>query len=261
MTMTETLFGGMIAVVLIFLIARRFRLSSYWSATLAGLLPFGGYIAFIFNDSFGGDVLAIHFVVFIMTAAVLAVFSIASGRKEKMHWAPKLIIAFFIVLALLNAAFLSVAKYGMPDWLAKLTFPDAGETTVHTAFPGSVPHDNNKLYGDHQAQVEAQRKLNWQVDLQGLRGIKAGARQALTLTVRDAQGQPVVADNVMLGFWRMANSRDDRMMQLQAAEPGVYKTDVQLDDEGKWLVELHIARGQDTYHTKQALLVAEPDKN
>ncbi|MDR2880905.1 MAG: FixH family protein [Azoarcus sp.] len=260
MSMTETLFGGMIAVVLIFLIARQFRLSSYWSATLAGLLPFGAYLAFVFNDSLGGDVLAIHFVVFIMTAAVMAVFSIASGKKEKMHWAPKLIIGFFVVLAISMAWFLSIAMYGLPDWMAKAILPGITTETVHTGFPGSIPHDENKLYADHQAHVEAQRQLNWQVDLQGLEGIAAGATRTLTLTLKDAQGQPIVADRVMLGFMRMANVKDDHALQLQAAEPGVYKTEVRLEDKGKWLVELHIEHGQDVWFTKQALVVAESGK-
>jgi nitrogen fixation protein FixH len=256
MTMTQTLFGGMLAVVLIFFVSRKLGLSAYWSALLAGLLPFLGYLG-LGAEGHGGDVLAIHFVVFLATAAVMGVFSVTSKKKEKMHWAPKLLIAFFVLLALFNAALLSVATNGLPDWLTGLILPSESKEPVHTVFPGVIPHDRNKLYAEHQAHVEQQRKLGWQVKVEGLDGLKADTRQTITLTLKDAQGQPVVADSVMLGFWRMANSKDDRSMSLQAAGSGIYKGDVLLEDEGRWIVELHIERGQDVYHTKQSLLVDE----
>jgi nitrogen fixation protein FixH len=255
-TMTQTLFGGMLAVALLFFVGRRFSLPAYWSALLAGLLPFLGYLGFG-AEGHGGDVLAIHFVVFLATAAVMGVFSATSKKKEKMHWAPKLLIAFFVFLALFNAALLSVATNGLPDWLTGLILPHESKVPVHTVFPGVIPHDRNKSYVDQQAHVEQQRKLGWQVEVQGLEGIKAGTRQTITLSLKDAAGQPLVADRVMLGFWRMANSKDDRWMNLQAAEPGVYKAEVLLEDEGRWIVETHIERGQDVYHTKRSLLVDE----
>jgi nitrogen fixation protein FixH len=257
MTMTQTLFGGMLAVILIFFVGRRLGLSAYWSGLLAGLLPFLGYLGFG-AEGHGGDVLAIHFVVFLATAAVMGVFSATSKKKEKMHWGPKVIILFFVFLALLNAALLSVATHGLPAWLTDLVLPSENKEPVHTVFPGVIPHDRNKSYVDQQALVERQRKLGWQVDVQGLTGIKAGTREAITLSLKDSAGEPIVADHVMLGFWRMANSKDDHTLQLEAIEPGVYKGEVLLESEGRWIVETHIKRGEDVYHTKRSLLVDEP---
>jgi hypothetical protein len=258
MTMTQTLFGGLLAVVLIFFIGRRFGLSSYWSAILAGLLPFLGYLGYGVNHPQGGDLLAIHLVVFMATAAVLGVFSITWKKKEKMHWAPKVIIAFFIMLALLNAALLSISTHGLPGWVTSLVLPGEEQEKVHTVFPGVIPHDRNKLYEQHQLQVAQQRSLGWQLEVEGLDDLKSGVRQTLKLTLRDAQGQPIVADRVMFGFWRMANSKDDRSMRLQASGAGVYQGDVELSDAGRWVVEIHIERGKDVYHTKKSLLVDDP---
>lgn len=259
MTMTQTLFGGMLAVILIFFVGRRFGLPAYWSALLAGLLPFLGYLG-LGAEGHGGDVLAIHFVVFLATAAVMGVFSATSKKKEKMHWGPKIIIVFFVFLALLNAALLSVATHGLPDWLTSRILPSENKDAVHTVFPGVIPHDRNKSYVDQQAHVEQQRKLGWQVEVQGLDGIKAGTRERITLSLKDSAGAPIVADRVMLGFWRMANSKDDRSLSLQASAPGVYQGELLLEDEGRWIVETHIERGQDVYHTKRSLLVDEPGK-
>lgn len=258
MTMTQTLFGGMIASILIFFVARGLKLSSYWSAILAGLLPFLVYLAYAVKHTQGGDVLAIHLVVFMATAAVMGVFSATSKKKEKLHWAPKVIIGFFVFLALLNAALLSVATHGLPGWLTGFILPSQNKEPVHTVFPGVIPHDKNKLYEEHQERVQQQRSLGWQVDVQGLDGLRAGKSETLTLSVHDAQGQPVAADRVFFGFWRMANSKDDRTMQLQPAGEGVYTADVLLEDEGRWVMEIHIERGKDVYHTKKPLLVDEP---
>ncbi|MEZ0238882.1 MAG: FixH family protein [Methylophilaceae bacterium] len=258
MSMTQTLFGGLLAVVFIFIIGRKLNLSSYWSAILAGLLPFLGYLGYGVSHPQDGDVLAIHLVVFMATAAVLGVFSITWKKKEKMHWAPKLIIAFFIMLAILNAALLSVATHGLPDWVTSLILPSEDQQQVHTVFPGVIPHDRNKLYEPHQQQIEQQRHLGWQVEMEGLDDLKGGVRQTLKLTLRDAQGQPIAADRVMLGFWRMANSKDDRTMRLQPAGAGIYQGEAMLSDAGRWVVEIHIERGKDVYHTKKSLLVNDP---
>jgi nitrogen fixation protein FixH len=62
----------------------------------------------------------------------------------------------------------------------------------------------------------------------------------------------------MLGFWRMANSKDDRTMRLQPAGAGIYQGEAMLSDAGRWVVEIHIERGKDVYHTKKSLLVNDP---
>lgn len=257
LTMTQTLFGGMLAVMLLFFAARRLRLSSYWSAVLAGLLPFLAYLAYSLKHAQGGDVLAIHLVVFMATAAVLGVFSATKKKQEKMHWGPKIIIGFFIFLAVLNAVLLSIATHGLPQWVSGLVLPSEDRTPVHTVFPGVIPHDRNKLYEPHQQQVEQQRNLGWQVEVEGLDELVAGTRRTLTLKLHDAKGEPVAADRVMFGFWRMANSQDDRTMRLLPTTAGVYQGEVLLGDAGRWVVEIHIERGTDVYHTKKSLLVDE----
>lgn len=257
-TITETLFGGLLAVALLFFAARRLGLPRYWSGVLAGLVPFLAYLGYSLSHAQGGDVLAIHFVVFMAGAAVLGVFSGLWGRQEKMHWGPKIIISFFVFLVLFNAFLLSVAMHGLPDAVSSWLLPNPDKVTVHTAFPGVVPHDQNKLYEPHQQQLEQQRNLGWQVEVQGLDQLKSGVPGTLRVIVRDAQGQPLQVDRVALGFWRMADSRDDHTLELQPGAPGEYQTEVTLADAGRWVSEIHVERGQDVFHTKRSLLVDTP---
>jgi nitrogen fixation protein FixH len=260
LTMNETLFGGLIVAVLIFFSGRRLGLSSYWSAILAGLLPFLAYLGYGVTHPQAGDVLAIHLVVYMATAAVLGVFSVTWQKKGKMHWAPKALVIFFILLVIFNATLMSIATHGLPAWVTDRILPQQSADKVHTVFPGVIPHDRNNLYEPHQKQVEQQRNLGWQVDIVGLDNLHADTARTVTVTVKDAQGQPVPAERADLGFWRMANSKDDRMMQLKQTAPGQFTSEVLLGDAGRWVVEIHIEHGQDTYHTKMPLMVDEAAK-
>ena len=179
-------------------------------------------------------------------------------NREKMHWAPRLIIVFFVGLVIFNAALLSVSMHGLPDSLANLLLPHSGQQKLHTAFPGVVPHEANRLYEPHLRHLEQQRNLGWQVDMTGLEGLHSDVTGVVAIKVRDAQGNPVAADSVTLDLWRMANSGDDRKLQLQLAADGAYTSPIMLPDSGRWIAELHIVRGQDNFLKQQTLFIDEP---
>lgn len=258
MGFTETLFGGLIAVVVVFTLGRLFRLSNYWSAVLGALLPFLAYLAYSAQNWPGGDVLAIHLVVFLATSAVLGVFNSIRTHREKLHWGPKLIIGFFVGLVIFNATLLSIALHGLPPSVARWFMPHQENRRLYTGFPGIIPHDRNILYEEHQQRIAEQRSLGWQVDVQGLETLVSGRDDELVLKAVDAQGQPIVADRVQLGFWRLANSKDDHERVLVASAPGEYRTEVHLDDPGRWVIEVDIQRGKDVYHMQHPIMVRAP---
>jgi hypothetical protein len=255
--MTETLFGGLLAVIFIFFVARRLGLSNYWSGVLGGSLTFLAYLGFSMSHDQAGDVIAIHLVVFIATAAVLGVFNNMQRGKEKMHWAPRLLIAFFVLLAVAMAVFVSIASDGLPPAIAKYMLPNANGRVMHTGFPGALPHDRNKLYEEHQKRVEAQRKLGWQVSTTGMEAIHPGAPTAISLKLLDADGQPVVADHVVLQMLRLARNDDDFQLELAQAGPGIYSTQITLPASGNWVADFLILRGQDSYQMQQPVQVAD----
>jgi FixH len=257
MTMTETLFGGLLSVTLIFFVARRLSLSNYWSAVLGGSLPFLAYLGYSANHWQGGDVVAIHLVLFMATAAVLGVFNSMQRGKEKMHWAPRLMIAFFALLAVSMAIFVSIAANGLPPSIAQYILPNVNGRVMHTGFPGALPHDRNKLYEQHQQRVEAQRKLGWKVSVTGLEDIRPGVPTAISLTLLDAGGQPVVADHAWLQLLRLANHDNDIQVELVQTDPGIYSVPATLPASGNWVASFLIERGKDTYQMQQSLQVAD----
>ncbi len=104
-TMT-TLFGGLAAVLVLYAIGGLFRtLPPMLRALLAGVIPLITYFVVIMGRWPGLDVVAIHISVFL--AAALVLFAMSQFRRrgaERMHWAPKLLISFFVGLVFLNAA-------------------------------------------------------------------------------------------------------------------------------------------------------------
>lgn len=257
MSFTETLFGGLLAVIALFFLARRLGLSNYWSSVLAAALPFLAYLGLTLSSGLSGDVLAIHLVVFMATAAVLGVFGNMPRKQEGMHWAPKLIIGFFVLLALAMAGFLSIAMNGLPDQLAQWIMPHAGHQTTHTAFPGAVPHERNRLYEPHLQRLEQQRKLGWTVEIKGVDALRQDVPTVAMVTVKDKQGQAVQDAKVTLDLWRMANSADDRRLEMTPHGDGQYTIQLTLADAGNWIAEIYIERGQDSYLMQQPIIVAQ----
>jgi len=255
-SMTETLFGGLILAAFLYFGARRLGLPNFWAGVLSGALPFLLYLAYASQHWAGGDVLAIHFAVFLANAGVLAVFGGMQQKKQNLHWAPRLIIAFFILLVILNAVLLSIASRGLPAGISGLFLPNPDQQKVHTAFPRTVPHDRNKSYQGHLAQIEQQREQGWQASLLGLDRLQSGHPAAIELQLLDKHGAPISGARVQLGFWRVANSRDDQTLQMQEAGPGLYRADLLLPDAGRWLVEV-IIETEDGYLRSQQQLFLE----
>lgn len=260
LTSTETLFGGLLAVMALFAIARQSGLSNYWSSVLGGALPFLLYLGYSSVVWQGGDMLAIHLTVFFAAAAVLGVFGASRKIKEKMHWGPKLIAGFFAILVIFMALLLSIASHGLPDKLSGWFLPNPEQQRLHTAFPGVVPHDQNKLYEPHMKKIAEQRSLGWKLELGGLEQLRSGAPGHITVTVQDARGRRVAAEQVEVALWRMANSGDDRHLQLNPLGEGAFGGEIMIPDPGRWLIEVTVTRGPDTFTTRRSLFVDASDK-
>lgn len=254
-SMTETLFGGLVFAALLFFTSRRLGLANFWASILSGALPFLLYLAYASQHWAGGDVLAIHFAAYLANAGVLAVFGGMQQKKQNLHWVPRLIIAFFIFLVILNAMLLSIASRGLPVGIAGMFLPNPEQQKVHTAFPGTMPHDKNKSYQGHLAQIEQQREQGWQVSMQGLDKLQSGRSGIIELSLLDKQGVPISNAEVRLGLWRLANSRDDQSLLMQESSPGLYRAELLLPDAGRWLVEVVIETETGNLRSQQQLFL------
>ncbi|MCB5185066.1 FixH family protein [Methylobacillus gramineus] len=257
LSIAETLFGGLLFAIALFFIIRRLGLSNFWAAVLSGALPFVSYIVYCTQHWAGGDVMAIHFAVYLANAGLLGVFGGMQQKQQSMHWAPKLIIAFFICLVISNAALLSIAGRGLPQGLTSLFLPHPENQRVHTGFPGVMPHDRNKSYQPHLQQLEQQQELGWKLSLRGLDVLQPDHEQSITAHLQESDGHAITGAAVQLNFWRMANSRDDKVYEAVEQDPGEYVSQVTLPDSGRWVVEVLVKQGDQRYRKQQSLFIGD----
>lgn len=255
-TMT-TLFGGLAAVLLLYAIGGLFRrLPPMLRAVLSGLVPLVGYFAYTVGRWPGLDVVAMHISVFL--AAALVLFTMTQFRKrgnERMHWAPKLLTAFFVGLVFLNGALLYIANNGLPGALGTWWLGSDGNA-VHSGFSGVVEHGQNaaKAVSSELSETYRETQVGWQVELTGLDG--TGTHRPVEIRVKDRTGLPVDDVRAELNLRRPGAAVPEHVMQLAAADTGVYVGSLAVPATGRWLVELLLVQdGKVRHHSIQELIV------
>lgn len=234
-----TLFGGLAAVLLLFALARSLRMPAELAGMTAAGLPLLAYIVMLFGRWPGLDVVAIHIAVFIIAAFVLVVLSRLRARQTRMHWVPKALIAFFLVLIAMNAGFLYVSTKGLPPALARLWLPGGDRQALNTGFAGTTRHGEEaaKAIGADLSRQHRNEALGWQVRVEGLRMPTVGGN-AVTVFADGRDGRPLAG---LAGEWRVARpgAQPDRV-PLTATVAGQYEARLDFPGPGLWLVELRL---------------------
>ncbi|MEW6415276.1 MAG: FixH family protein [Pseudomonadota bacterium] len=257
--MTDTLLtlsGGLVAVLVLYVLGGRVPgLSPGLRALLAGLLPLLGYFLLIVGRWPGLDVAAIHISVFLAASLVLHVITQFRQRSGgRLHWAPRLLIVFFLGLVVLNGTMLYIATQGLPDPVARLWLSGDG-SPVHSGFSGVVPHGQQaaKAVSSELSQAHREARIGWQVDLTGLEG-NARAHW-IQLRVRDRTGLPVEGIEAQLRLLRPGATQPALTLGLDARAAGVYEGRLALPAGGRWVVEVRLLRdGIQHYHGSQELV-------
>jgi hypothetical protein len=239
MTTGLTLFGGLAAVLLLFAAARALRMPAELAGLAAAAVPLSAYIATLFGRWPGLDVVAIHVAVFISAAFVLAVLSRYRARQAQMHWVPKALIVFFLVLIVMNAGFLYVSTKGLPPALARVLLPGAGGEKVHTGFAGTTRHGEEaaKAIGADLSRLHRNEQLGWRVRVEGLRMPTVG-QNSVTVFAEDREGRPLAGQ---AGEFIVARvGAKGARMPLKDIVGGQYEARLDFPAPGLWLVELRL---------------------
>jgi len=256
MNTLTTLFGGLAAVIVLYLLGGLIRsLPPMLRALLAGLIPLIAYFVLIMGRGPGMDVVAMHISVYLATALVLyAMTQFRQRGAGRLHWAPKLLTAFFIGLVFLNAALLYLATKGLPESIGEWWLAD-NEGAVHSGFSGVVSHGQNaaKAVSSELTETHRESELGWQVEFSGLDG--PGAARAIRVRVRDRTGLPVDALLAELALQRPGAATATRVVPLRTTEAGVYVGTLTLPESGRWLIDLRLSQGGKLqFHSIQELV-------
>lgn len=255
--MLTTVFGGAVLIAVLYYGLRLFKLPNYWCGVISASVPLLAYFLFATHDWPGLDVVAMHVTVFIATAFVLSlIHARRRAGNEKLHWAPKVFIGFFLVLFVILGGFAYMATNGLPESIAKHVLPGGLRGGVHTAFPGVVPHGEEAAKGinEHLKQQYQKSLLGWQVSVAGLDRLTLNQTAEITVQVHDRTGAPFTDADVQLVLSRPAQRTADVIVPLSPGVPGVYHGALRLTGPGQWTALLRVEQGADAAEFEQPLV-------
>lgn len=250
--------GGVLAELLLFLMLQRlFRLDSKAAAMAVALLAILIYVPWAILTWPGADVFAIHLAIYLTVAYALGMVGGRVGRG--WHWAPALIVGFFVIVIVTNVVFLGVAEQGITGLFARLLPKPQGSEVVDSRFPGTVSHDYQEkeaLYNAYLEQVEVQTARGWQVRKGWLYKPVVDQPATFIVVVSDRDQRPVSGARVSGRFLRTSNSRDDFAFEMSEVAPGEYRSELRMPLHGLWELVLQVRRGEDLHEVRAETSVA-----
>lgn len=256
--MFQTLFGGVLAIASIYYLLKILGVGNYWRGIISGLLPVSAYMAWSISHWPGGDVLSMHMAVYLATATVLTLIGIhRPGESKKLHWGPKLIIGFFLILFVIDASLLMISGQGVPEPVAKWLLPPAKKsvTPAHTAFSGVVPHGEEaaKTISQHRASTEKQNRLGWRVQILGLDNMATGKESLITVSARNAEGKPLTQARAGLALIRPGAAQPEQMLELVETDPGDYRAPLNILQPGVAVIVVRLQQGRDKFELERQI--------
>jgi nitrogen fixation protein FixH len=239
MSLWLSLFGGMTLTALLYGAGRFLRLSNFWASVLACGLPSVLYLVLAVTTWPGLDVVTLHLVAFPTVAVLLfQLYGAKAHHALSLHWAPKLMIGFFVVITVLYGGMIYIAGQGLPPSLAHIVLPNTQGKNLHTGFAGVVAHkqeDAAKGIGQHLRNEHLLRQLGWKVEVTGLNNLRAGVEGDVMVRVLDPSGQGVDSVTVELALARPGD-RPGAMTRLNPVGAGTYHARLHPNQSGTWVV-------------------------
>ena len=245
MNLLISIFGGMLMTVLLYGVARKLRLSNFWAAVLGSAIPSFAYLGYAIGVWPGLDVVTIHVITYPTIAVLLFnLYGDKGGRPLSVHWAPKLLIGFFVLITLLMGGFVYIAGQGLPPVLARLLLPGADSGNVHTGFAGVVAHGEDAAKSiSHRRGMDARlARLGWRVEVSGLDALRPGLAGRIGVAITGAEGLGVDGVTVDLLLGRPGQA-SEKVIHLSGQGGGQYFASMALPGSGVWLATLRLQAG------------------
>ncbi len=260
---------GALAEVLLFLLVYSLSpLNGKLSAALVALISISLVVLYSMLRWPGADVLAMYIAVLAVGGYLLGIISSSyeqrraegAPKRRWFHWAPALIVAFFLALFALDGVLVTISTQGLPPWLAQLILPKASiDEQVQSLFPGTVANNFQKKeeqYNAYLDQVKRQQERGWKVDKGWLKKPVVGAPAVFQVRVKEADDAPLRFAEVSGVFLRPSDSRKDMTFDMQEVEPGLYQTILRLPQPGMWDLLLKIQRGSQLHEVRASTSVS-----
>ncbi len=255
MNLLYTLFGGMILTALLYGLGRWLRLSNFWAAVLGCGIPTVLYLVMAIGAWPGLDVVTMHVVAYPTVAVLLfQLYGAKADHAKTLHWAPKLMIGFFLSISVLFGFLIYVSSQGLPPALAHYLLPNTQGKTIHTGFAGVVAHrqsDTAKSIGQHLSNAHKLNQLGWNVEVNGLGDLQPGQERSVRVRLKDRAGAGVNEASVSLALSR-PGSEPELNVNLAKLEPGLFSGLVTVSGTGTWVAHTTLQSGDETIRLEHA---------
>ncbi len=245
MSLIQTLFGGVLAVVLIHWGLGRFGIANYWRGVVSAALVSTAILSYSLIHGLSLDTVSIHLAVFLSTATVMTL--LAGAKKEpskRMHWIPKVFIGFFVILFAVDSVFVSISSNGVSTEVARWFLPKADKSPVYTAFSGVTRHDDQagKPESQHLKQLSSLQTLGWQIEIDGVNALQAGNQltNAVVVKLHDKNQQAIANATVQIQFFRAGHVLSAAESRLSDDGDGRYAGQFSIPAAGNWVMRTTI---------------------
>lgn len=143
---------------------------------------------------------------------------------------PWYFVLFFVVLTVVFAGFAYIAR------------------STHPGLVTEKAYDKGLKYNNVIARAEAQEKLGWTSTLTTKFD---NGHAVVSLSLKDAKGQPLESAQVSLWFIRPVQAGMDVKEAMQPASKGVYAGRAVLPARGLWDVRIEAVKGDARYQTSK----------
>lgn len=256
MTTLTTLGGGLLVMALVHLVlGRLLRIPAALRSLLASSAALTGYFVMIIGRWPGLDVVAMHISIFVVSGLLLYMVTTRRRESARLHWAPKLLIGFFVLLAVINSFLLYISTRGLPPAIAQWWLPGEGE--VNSGFSGVVGHgqDAARAVSSTLKQAHLATQRGWRIQIAGLHET-AQTSQMVSVRVEDHQGKPVRDLEIALQLRRPGADRTVATLSLPYKDAGEYSNVLDMPAPGRWLAEVVLAQqGRVVYREARELSV------
>lgn len=242
MTTLTTLIGGLLLMLILYgALGWVTALTTALRAMFASSFTLIVYFLLIANRWPGLDVVAMHISIFLVSGLLLYLLSARRRNKAGLHWAPKTLIGFFVLLAVINSFLLYISTRGLPPQIAHLWLP--GEDVVNSGFSGVVEHGQEaaRAVSSELNRSHAASELGWRIQIAGLQE-SAHASQIVSVKVLDRSGLPLRGLQAELHLLRPGATHPAAIMPLAYKDAGEYSNVLDLPAKGRWLVQVVLSQ-------------------
>ncbi|MCB1877136.1 MAG: FixH family protein [Chromatiales bacterium] len=253
----QSLAAGLLLIALVnFVMVRLLRLSSRQTGVILGAVVLGVYVPYAIVTDAGLDEAAMHLAIYLAAVYALVLFDPFTPKQKRgeRHWAPAVILGFFVVVAAMDAVFITLAQGGLSSGLAAWVLPrPASEGKVASGFPGVVSHDYQKKeahFNDYLQRLEDQERLGWRIRKGWVGPARAGESAVFQIQIVDHTGRPLTEASATGRFLRPSDSAKDQKFAMKETGEGYYQAEVTLPEPGSWNLVLTVEHGKARYELR-----------